>query len=77
MRETLLDALAGDRLIKFSHGVFIGVSQMQLLKELVRRGLVTSDSIPVLTESGIDEAKWFANQVNEKEDGSDHDRPDQ
>jgi len=35
------------------------VSQLQILTELERRGLITSGPSPVLTDAGIAEAKWF------------------
>jgi hypothetical protein len=37
------------------------MSTLQVLTELERRGLITSDALPVLTEAGIAEARWFAN----------------
>jgi hypothetical protein len=37
------------------------MSKLQVLTELERRGLITSDPVlPVSTEAGIAEAKWFA-----------------
>jgi len=59
MRETLIDAfLAGPPhqvLVRHAHTV----SQLQILTELERRGLITSGPSPVLTDAGIAEAKWF------------------
>jgi hypothetical protein len=59
MRETLIDALlAGPPhqvLVRHAHTV----SQLRILTELERRGLITSGPSPVLTEAGIAEAKWF------------------
>ena len=67
MRETLLDALAAGPpykvLAKLVHNT---IRQVELLKELERRGLITSDPFPVLTSAGIAEAKWFAGPAKPK-----------
>jgi hypothetical protein len=59
MRETLIDALlAGPPhqvLVRHAHAK----SQMQILTELERRGLITLGPFPALTKAGIAEAKWF------------------
>ena len=66
MRQTLLDALT----VGPPYKVFIkhvnAFRQFELLKELERRGLITSGPIPVLTVAGIAEAKWFASPDNSK-----------
>jgi len=61
MRETLVDALAGGPPYQVCTWRIRAVSQIQVLNELVRRGLITRDPKPVLTDSGIAEAKWFVN----------------
>ena len=62
MRQTLLDALTAGPPYQVQAHHFHALSQTEILMELGRRGLVTPDPIPVLTEAGIAEAKWFANQ---------------
>lgn len=62
MRQTLLDALAAGPPYQVQTHHFHAVSQMDILIELERRGLITSGPVPVLSEAGIVEAKWFANQ---------------
>jgi len=62
MRQTLLDALAAGPPYQVQAHHFHAVSQTEILMELQRRGLITPDPIPVLTEAGVAEAKWFANQ---------------
>jgi len=67
MRQTLLDALAAGPPHKvFAKHVHNTISQIELLKELERRGLITSGPIPVLTIAGIAEAKWFDGPVKPK-----------
>jgi hypothetical protein len=72
MRQTLLDALAAGPphkvLAKLVHNT---IRQVELLKELERRGLITPGPIPVLTIAGIAEAKWLAGPVKTKNDKSD------
>lgn len=59
MRQTLLDALAdGGPPYRLRTRAVYG--QTPLLTELESRGLITSGPLPVLTEAGIAEAKWFA-----------------
>ena len=65
MRQTLLDALAAGPPYQVQAHHFHALSQTEILMELGRRGLITSDPIPVLTEAGVVEAKWFANQKAE------------
>jgi hypothetical protein len=66
MRETLLDALAAGPPYKVLTKHVHAVSQVELLMELERRGLITSDPFPVLTSAGIAEAKWFAGPAKPK-----------
>jgi len=67
MRQTLLDALAtGPPHKVFAKHIHNTISQIELLKELERRGLITSGPIPVLTIAGIAEAKWFTSPAKQK-----------
>jgi hypothetical protein len=68
MRETLIDALAAGPPYQVLSKHIHAVSQMQILNELVRRGLITSDPTPVLTEAGIAEAKWFTKPAKRSDD---------
>ena len=65
MRETLIDALlAGPPhqvLVRHAHAK----SHIQILTELEQRGLITEG--PVLTKSGIAEAKWFTRADHREE----------
>ena len=65
MRQTLLDALAAGPPYQVQAHHFHAVSQTEILMELERRGIITSCPLPVLTEAGIAEANWFANQKTE------------
>ena len=73
MRQTLLDALSAgppyEVLIRHIHAG----GQVELLMELERRGLITRDPFPVLTEKGIAEAKWFAIPARPSDAGKDSD----
>jgi hypothetical protein len=61
MRQALLDALAAGPPYQVQEHHIDAMSKLQVLTELERRGLITSDPVlPVLTEAGIAEAKWFA-----------------
>jgi hypothetical protein len=61
MRQTLLDALADGPPYRVHTRAISALDQSQLLAELESRGLITPGPFPVLTDSGIAEAKWFAN----------------
>jgi len=59
MRQTLVDTLAAGPPYHVATKSVDAATRIQLLTELMRRGLVTHDPLPVLTEAGIAEAKWF------------------
>jgi len=61
IRQSLLDALAAGPPYQIPVRS-LAVDQMECLKEMEQRGLITSDPVPVLTETGLAEARWFANQ---------------
>jgi hypothetical protein len=67
MPQVLLKALAGGAPyhVYSLHNVH-AVSETQLLAELLRRGLITSGALPVLTEAGIAEANWFKNNGSQR-----------
>jgi hypothetical protein len=78
MRQTLVDALAAGPpylVMAAMHNVPAG-AQMQILTELMHRGLITSGPSPVLTEAGIAEAKWFTEPVTQdkNKDSDDEDQ---
>ena len=65
LRNMLLDALAAGPPYRVStRKVIPAVTYLRLLRELERRGLITSGPDPVLTEAGIAEAKWFAGSAD-------------
>lgn len=66
MRQTLLDALAAGPPYEVLAKQLHAVSQLELLMELERRGLITRNPFPVLTNTGIAEAKWFAISQHEE-----------
>jgi len=66
MRETLIAALAAGSPHHVISRNIDALTQMEVLTELARRGLITRDALPVLTEAGIAEAKWFANPDKEE-----------
>lgn len=59
MRQTLLATLAAGPPYHLVTKSVDAATRIQLLTELTRRGLVTHEPLPVLTEAGIAEAKWF------------------
>jgi hypothetical protein len=61
MRQTLMDALEDGPPYLVLRGGISALTQSHLLAELESRGLITSGPLPVLTNDGIAEAKWFAN----------------
>jgi hypothetical protein len=68
LRNMLLDALAAGPPYKVSIKQIIpAVTYLRLLRELERRGLITSGPDGVLTEAGIVEAKWFAGSAGADE----------
>jgi hypothetical protein len=76
LRNMLLEALASGPPYQVStNQVIPAATYLKLLKELERRGLVTSGPNPVLTEAGIAEAKWFAGIPNQCEDGKADESP--
>ena len=60
LRNMLVDAFAAGPPYKVStRQVIPAFTYLKLLKQLERRGLITSGPDPKLTENGIAEAKWF------------------
>ena len=66
MRQTLLDALAAGPPYQILPRPVAALDEMECLRELEQRGLITSGPIPVLTDAGIAEAKWFADPDSQK-----------
>ena len=62
MRQTLLDTLSKGPPYELVTNQIDPSTRIQILAELGRRGLIIHDPLPVLTETGIAEAKWFADQ---------------
>jgi hypothetical protein len=65
MRQTLMEALAAGPPYQVHADHVHAASETQLLTEMEGRGLITSGPVPVLTEEGVAEAKWFARYQKE------------
>ena len=66
MRQTLLDALAAGPPYRILPRPVAALDEMECLRQLELRGLITSGPFPVLTVAGIAEAKWFADPDSQK-----------